>query len=196
MKKTRHIGIDEVGRGPLAGPVTVCAFVVVKDFDMKLLKGITDSKKLTEKVREEWNIKLRELQKKRKVNFSVSSVGAKIIDKKGISFAIRTALSRSLRKLNVDPKNSKVFLDGGLRAPEEYVNQETIIKGDSKNKCISSASVLAKVYRDAYMRKVAKRFPAYGFEVHKGYGTLRHRNSIKKYGPCELHRRSFIKRVL
>ncbi len=195
MKKTRHIGIDEVGRGPLAGPVTVCAFAVPTGFDKRILSDITDSKQLTEKRREEWNRMLRKLKKEKKIDFVICSVGNHTIDTKGISYAVSLAIKRCLTKLDVDSRYAKIYLDGGLKAPAEYVYQKTIIKGDSKNKLIASASVLTKVYRDRYMTKMAKRYPAYGFDSHKGYGTKKHRRVIKTDGICPLHRESFLKNI-
>jgi len=191
----RIVGIDEVGRGPLAGPVTVCAFSVKESFDMSFLRGVTDSKKMTKKAREEWSEKLHKARRRGKVEFATCSVSAREIDKKGISAAIRTAIRRALTRLNVNPKKSSVFLDGSLKAPERFVRQKTIIGGDGKHKLISAASVIAKVHRDAYVTRLGKRYPKYGFEVHKGYGTLAHRKSIQKEGRCPEHRESFCRNI-
>jgi len=190
------IGIDEVGRGPLAGPVAVGAFCVKKDFKFKKLLGIRDSKKLTPEKREYFLIKILELEKSGEVEFAVSYVSAKEIDKIGISSAIKKALKNSLNKINKNRDECSVFLDGGLYAPEEYKKQKTIIKGDDKIKVISCASVVAKVLRDRLMCKLAKKYPKYGFEIHKGYGTKKHCESIRKNGICSEHRKCFLKKIL
>ncbi len=177
------IGIDEVGRGPIAGPVTVCACMISSDIAKKY-KGIKDSKKLTASQREKIYEEIQGL-----VEYKVTSVSAKEIDKKGISFCIKKALATSI---SIFPKETKVLLDGGLKAPPEYKDQKTIIKGDEKEVCIALASILAKVTRDRYMVKMALKHPLYGLEGHKGYGTRHHYESIKKHGPSPLHRRSFL----
>lgn len=190
------IGIDEVGRGPLAGPVALGVFCVKKDFKFKKLLGIRDSKKLTPEKREYFFKKILELEKKGEIEFAVSYVSAKEIDKIGISPAIKKALKNSLKKLNKNPEDCSVFLDGGLYAPEEYKKQKTIIKGDDKVKVISCASVVAKVLRDRLMCKLAKKYPKYGFEIHKGYGTKIHCENIRRNGICPEHRKCFLKNFL
>lgn len=190
------IGIDEVGRGPLAGPVTVGAFCVetkkLKEIK-KILTGITDSKQLSLKQREYYYQLISGIKKsKRGGNFAVSHVSAKIIDQKGIIHAINVALERSLTKLGIQPEECFVYLDGGLHAPKEYV-QETIIKGDQKVWQISAASVVAKVLRDRKMVHYAKEYPSYRFDLHKGYGTRFHREQIQKKGVTDIHRKTWIK---
>lgn len=180
MKYT--IGIDEVGRGPIAGPVTVCACMISSDIAKKY-KGIKDSKKLSELQREKI---FSEIQGK--VEYKVTSISAKEIDEKGISFCIKKALAKSI---SVFPTDTLVLLDGGLKAPLEYKDQKTIIKGDEKEVCIALASIIAKVTRDRYMCKMAKKCPEYGFEGHKGYGTRKHYEAIEKHGLSPLHRRTF-----
>ena len=189
------VGIDEVGRGPIAGPVTVCAFCVAVNNMKKVhksLEGITDSKKLTVKKREAYFTKIKELKDQGLIQAGVSVVSAKIIDTQGIIFALNLALVRSLEKLNLDPKETFVYLDGGLYAPDEY-DQETVIKGDSKIWHISAASVVAKVLRDKKMVEHGNEYPEYGFAQHKGYGTQKHREAIKKHGITILHRSTWIK---
>lgn len=190
------VGIDEVGRGPLAGPVTVGAFCVKKNFDFKKLEGIRDSKKLTPEKREYFFEKIKELEKKGDIEYKVTFVSSKEIDKRGISHAIKRALTKSILGLRKDPQICEVFLDGGLYAPEEYKKQKTIIKGDDKIKAISCASVVAKVLRDRRMCLLAKKYPEYGFEIHKGYGTKKHCESIRKNGICKEHRKCFLKNFL
>jgi len=189
------IGIDEVGRGPLAGPVTVCAFLVsIKNHDLVLekLTGITDSKKLSPSLREYYFEIIQELKRNSLCNYFVSHVSAAVIDQQGIVFAINTALHRSIKKLHKDSKDCYVYLDGGLYAPKDYA-QETIIRGDSKIWHISAASVIAKVVRDRKMINYAVKYPEYGFEKHKGYGTQYHRDAIIESGPTDIHRKTWIK---
>lgn len=184
------IGIDEAGRGPLAGPVSVGAVMVSRDFDFSIFKNLKDSKKLSEAKREEFF----EIINK-KIKYEVVLVSNKIIDKKGISYAIKVAIQNLLKKLNPNIKQTKIFLDGSLKAPEEFI-QETIIKGDEKIPVISLASIMAKVTRDRYMKKISRRYPLFDFDIHKGYGTKRHIEAIKKHGPSELHRKTFISRIV
>jgi ribonuclease HII len=215
------IGIDEAGRGPLAGPVAVGACLVSakmtrKNFLAKVaqsgkpgLEKLNDSKKLSAKRREAWFVEIREMQKvknkktrgqKNTLDFSVVLISNKIIDRRGISFAIKKAMADSLKKLQKSThfKSSEclVLLDGGLHAPAEFVFQKTIIKGDEKEFAISLASIVAKVIRDAHMRKLAKKYSGYGFDVHKGYGTTKHIVAIKRRGIMPIHRRSFLKNIL
>lgn len=189
------VGIDEVGRGPLAGPVTLCAFVVktssLKTIHKKLA-GITDSKLLKSKKREEYYKIIRTLQKEGEdIDFKLCHVSASVIDQKGIMFALNLALTRSLEKLNLDPKDCYLYLDGGLRAPAVYA-QETVIKGDQKIWQISAASVIAKVLRDRKMVKYDAKYPDYGFAQHKGYGTRSHLEQITKKGVTVIHRKTWI----
>lgn len=194
------IGIDEVGRGPLAGPVAVGACLIsvskIKSLQEKsFFKGIRDSKKLSEKKREEWLEKIKELKTKGDLDYSVSFISNKIIDKKGISQCIKMAVKNSLKKLKAEPLKTIVLLDGGLKAPEEFIYQKTIIKGDEKEPIISLASIAAKVARDSKMVEYSKKFPQYGFEIHKGYGTALHCRKIRENGLSELHRKSFCKNL-
>ena len=202
------VGIDEVGRGPLAGPVSVCACVIpyvqnkkktyvsfsstykqeIKMLRMSNLTG-KDSKKLKESDRIEW----KNFLQKTRAQFFYGSMSAKDIDSKGIAVCIRALIKKNLKDIN--PENSLILLDGGLRAPEEYL-QETIVKGDEKEMVISFASIYAKVTRDDYMKKISKKFPEYGFEIHKGYGTVKHRKMIKEKGTTVIHRKSFLKNIL
>lgn len=189
------VGIDEVGRGPLAGPVTVCALAVPEHF-YKTLSGQFDSKKLTHKTREVLSRDLRKMRSEGLILYKIASVSHEVIDKKGIVHAVTKAISFSLDRLNVSSQLSLVLLDGGLRAPKIYKNQKTIIKGDSSVPLIGLASVLAKVHRDKKMARLAREYPEYGFDIHKGYGTRAHYNALKKHGPSKIHRRSYIKRLI
>lgn len=186
------IGIDEVGRGPIAGPVAVGAFVFLKPGARKLFRGVKESKQLSEAKREAWFARIQSAQRSGQVNFSVTFQSEKIIDTKGLSYAIKTALLTSLYALKIKPERARVLLDGGLKAPANYANQKTIIKGDEKEMVIALASICAKVLRDRKMNLLAKKYPKYGFEKHKGYGTRAHYQAIKKYGMLKTHRRSFL----
>ncbi|OIO31043.1 hypothetical protein AUJ77_00895 [Candidatus Nomurabacteria bacterium CG1_02_43_90] len=208
MKKERYlsiIGIDEVGRGPLAGPVAVGAVKLEKEWIRSKTKegwfdGLRDSKKLSPKAREEWVVKIKQAQKEGWLDFAVAFVSSGVVDKKGLSYALRTALAHALQAVEESPRGGrwttdevKVLLDGGLHAPMHYKNQTTIIKGDEKEVSIALASIVAKVARDKRMVSLAKKFPQYGFEQHKGYGTRTHYDAIKKYGITLHHRKSFLK---
>jgi ribonuclease HII len=191
------VGLDEAGRGPVAGPVAVAAIVVAPKFKNQLLKKKTqvplrDSKKLSRKQRELWFAHLTQLKKKKKINFSVSLVGAPTIDRIGIVRAIKRALSRTVNRIGV-PKRSRLLLDGSLIANKKYINQRTIIRGDEKIPIIMLASIIAKVRRDRYMYTMAKKYPEYDFHEHVGYGTKKHYKKIQKYGLSALHRSSFLK---
>ena len=189
------IGIDEAGRGPLAGPVAVGAVCVPVNFKKSFLKGIKDSKTLSEKRRKEWFRKTTEKVRSGDLSYKVSFVSARVIDKEGISKSVSKAVSRILVRLDASPKEVRVLLDGSLYAPKEF-KQKTIIRGDITVPLISLASVIVKVLRDRKMEKYAKMFPIYKLEVHKGYGTKLHRKLIKKHGPSEIHRLSFLKNIV
>ncbi|MES2214201.1 MAG: ribonuclease HII [Patescibacteria group bacterium] len=190
----RLIGIDEAGRGPLAGPVSVGAVIVRADFNKKFFKGIKDSKKLSKEDRELWFSLAIESKKRDELDFAVSLVSENVIDKHGIAFAIRLGIKRCLQKIKATP-DDQIFLDGALYAPEEFSHQLTVIRGDEKIPVISLASVCAKVTRDRYMVKISKKYPEYGFHINKGYGTLMHRTAIKKYGIADPHRTSFLRKL-
>jgi len=217
------IGIDEVGRGPIAGPVCVCAFLYkgkastlrlrinqekVKKNLKKPKLQFADSKKLSKADREAWLVIVRKWRIAGICDFAVTFVHAEAIDRIGIVPSIKLALARSLGKLGkgVGPKkqNAKhamllkhtILLDGGLRAPAQYKKQHTIIKGDEKEPVIGLASIVAKVHRDRYMSRLAKKHPAYGFDSHVGYGTRAHYQAIKKHGTIPLHRLSFLTKIL
>lgn len=190
------IGIDEAGRGPLAGPVSVGAVLVPIDFDWKILEGVRDSKKLSEKKREEFFARAGELQLSGTLRFSVSTSSAAYIDRYGIVPAIKRALAEALSRFEIEPDKCRVLLDGSLHAPAEYIHQETIIRGDDTEPIISLASIMAKVTRDRLMKRISSKYPEYDFHVHKGYGTAAHRQLIAASGLCDLHRRTFCTRIL
>jgi len=196
MKVT--IGVDEVGRGPLAGPVCLCAFVLPEKFIGSIRKTglpLRDSKKLSVIHRELWHTCLKQWKKEGKVDYAISYESAKVIDKIGLSLAIKKALSRSLLKVGAT-STSKILLDGALFAPPGYLFQKTIIKGDEKETAISLASIVAKVSRDRLMVRLSKKHPEYFFQYHKGYGTKAHYRALEKYGATDIHRQSFLRGVL
>lgn len=188
------VGIDEAGRGPLAGPVAVGAVKIGKGFNQRFFKGIKDSKKLTPEERELWFNLALEGRKRGDLDFCVALVSGGVIDKHGIAYAIRLGIKRCLSRLDVKD-GDQIFLDGGIKAPERFTHQTTVVRGDEKIPIISLASICAKVVRDRRMTNVAKTYPEYGFHVHKGYGTKAHRDAIKKHGPKEIHRKSFLRNI-
>lgn len=186
------VGVDEAGRGPLAGPVAVGVVAVPARFDIKkAFPGVNDSKKLTEAKREEIYKEVVRLGRLGTLRYIVGFPSAGYIDAHGITRAVRRGVWRGVRHV-ATPESSFVKLDGLLLAPPEY-RQETIIRGDATEPVISLASVVAKVRRDRLMKRLAVEYPQYGFEAHKGYGTLAHRQAIIRFGLCDLHRRSFCK---
>jgi ribonuclease HII len=188
------IGVDEAGRGPLAGPVAVGVVKVPDRFDWTLLSGVGDSKKVTSKKRAEIFQRTQELKKEGRLDFVVTMGSAKEIDEKGITVVVRHCIEKGMKELKLNPAECMVKLDGTLRGPSEF-RQDTIIKGDSKELVIGLASICAKETRDEYMQKIAKRFSAYGFEVHKGYGTKRHCDLIREHGLSELHRVTYCQKL-
>ncbi len=180
--KTLIAGVDEVGRGPLAGPV-VCASVIMPLDD--IIEGVDDSKKLTEKKRE----KLAEIIKQKAIAYSIQEVDQQEIDRINILNAVRKCMTMAVKGLSVEPDITLV--DGNNINLD--INAEYVIKGDANSYSIGCASILAKVYRDNLMKEYAKEFSEYGFESNKGYGSKAHIEKIKEIGPCKLHRRTFIK---
>ncbi len=175
-------GVDEVGRGPLAGPVVCCAVIMPTD---ELIEGVDDSKKLTEKRRKQ----LAEQIKQRAISYCIAEVSQEEIDEINILNAVKKCMVKAVEGLGVKPDITLVDgNDTGLG-----INAEYVVKGDSKSYTIGCASILAKVYRDDLMTEYAKEFSQYGFEKHKGYGTKTHIDTIKEIGPCRLHRKTFIK---
>jgi ribonuclease HII len=194
-RHTWLIGIDEAGRGPLAGPVAVGVVKVPTDFDWSLIEGVGDSKKVSEKNREAIFRRASKLKKEGKLDFKVIQKSAQQIDARGIAVVIREAIAEGLDELVSAPEDCFVKLDGALRAPSSF-SQETIIKGDQKELVIGLASILAKVTRDEYMLKKATTYPLYGFEHHKGYGTKIHREAIQAHGLSDIHRASYCQNIL
>jgi len=181
------VGIDEAGRGPLAGPVVACAVCFPQNFKIKILQGINDSKKLSEKQRENF---YKILTNNKDIKWGVGIVSEKIIDKINILEATKLAMKKSFKKLNPD----FILIDGNSKIYCK-TKQKTIIKGDQKIFSIAAASVIAKVTRDRIMQKYHKKFPYYGFDKHKGYGTKTHFINLEKFGPCKIHRKSFCRQA-
>ena len=186
------VGIDEAGRGPLAGPVAVGVAMIADGYDVfAAFPGLNDSKKLSEKKRDALYAILIQEAKAGNVRVKVCLSGERMIDEKGIAFAVRDALARGVKSLMPDPANGKIYLDGSLSAPKEY-EQETIIGGDGKIPAIMLAALAAKVTRDRLMIKLALEHSVYGFEGHKGYGTKAHLEAIRAHGVSPVHRKTFI----
>jgi ribonuclease HII len=184
----RVAGLDEAGRGPLAGPVVAGAVVLdfkLKIKDLKLLKEVNDSKKLSAKKREEL---YEVIIKNKNIKWGIGVVSEKIIDKINILEATKLAMTKAVGNLKIKP--DFLILDGKMRISLP-IFQKSIIKGDAKVFSIAAASILAKVYRDRIMQKYHKKYPQYLFDLHKGYGTKLHMNMLKKHGPCQIHRKSF-----
>lgn len=177
-------GVDEAGRGPLAGPVCAAAVILPKHLE---IPGLTDSKKLTDKKRRE----LFPLIQEQAVSYGIGLASQEEIDEINILQATFLAMERALSQLNVRP--DMVLIDGN-REREFGVPVQTIIKGDSLSANIAAASILAKVTRDNLMVELAKQYPQYGFEIHKGYGTKAHYEALRQYGASPIHRRSFLKK--
>ena len=191
------IGVDEAGRGPLAGPVAVGLVRVPESFDLlAAFPGLNDSKKLTEKRREALFTLLEERVAAGDLSYCVKLPSAQRIDAEGIAVVIRGAIKEGLGELAQPSADGyategKVWLDGALRAPSHY-EQETVIGGDALIPAIMLASVAAKVTHDRLMVQLAEEYPQYGFEKHKGYGTKAHLDAIRAHGQCAEHRASFI----
>ncbi len=190
------IGIDEVGRGPIAGPLTVGAFTADPRILRKYFRGVKDSKQLSPAEREAWYTKIVACENTGAVRFSVSFVSVAVLDRIGMSKSLVRAVDASLRKIEADCRRDRVLLDGALRAPSRFIRQSTIIGGDESIPLIALASIVAKVLRDRKMVRLAKSFPLYRFEKHKGYGTREHYRALEKFGLCDLHRRSFLGKFL
>ncbi len=180
-------GIDEAGRGPLAGPVVVGLVIMKPD---SFIEGINDSKKVLEKKREILYEKIIE----EAVDWSVGIVDQKEIDEINILNATKKALKKAIMDLNVKPE--RIVVDALENIDTCGIPYTSIIKGDAKIYSISAASIIAKVTRDRIMKEYDEVYPEYGFSGHKGYGTAKHIQAIKEFGPCALHRQSFIKNFI
>ena len=180
-------GIDEAGRGPLAGPVYAAAVILPLGLE---IAGLNDSKKLSEKKREE----LFDVICEKAVDFSIGIADEKEIDKINILNATFLAMKRAVDGLKIRPDYA--LIDGNRYPRIGGVTEETIVKGDGKSMSVAAASILAKVSRDRYMLEIAEKYPQYCFEKHKGYGTKLHYEMLEKYGISPVHRKSFLKKLL
>lgn len=178
-------GVDEAGRGPLAGPVCAAAVILPRGL---LIPGLDDSKKLSEKKREE----LFEVIKEKALCYAIAFASVEEIEEHNILAATFIAMNRAISQL--DPKPSIALIDGNRTAGIE-IESRSVVKGDSKCADIAAASILAKVTRDRYMLQMAEKFPQYHFEKHKGYGTKLHYEALREHGPSEIHRMSFLKKM-
>lgn len=177
-------GVDEAGRGPLAGPVCAAAVILPKGLE---IAGLNDSKKISDKKRRE----LFDVITREAVAYAIALVDEKTIDEINILQATYRAMSQAVSGLRVNP--DMVLIDGN-RAPQLPMDSKTVVKGDSLSANIAAASILAKVTRDRLMEEMDVIYPQYGFAIHKGYGTKRHYEALREHGPCPLHRMSFLKK--
>ncbi len=179
-------GVDEAGRGPLAGPVCAAAVILPEN---TVIDGVNDSKKLSEKKREALFDVICETAR----SYSIAYASVEEIEELNILNATMLAMKRAVEGLDV--KADYAMIDGN-RTPDLEIESEFIIKGDAKSMSVACASILAKVSRDRLLYEYAKKYPQYGFEKHKGYGTKAHTEALKEYGPCPYHRMSFLKKIL
>ena len=190
-------GIDEAGRGPLAGPVVVACVVMPKD---SMIEGVNDSKKVSEKKRE----KLYEQIIEDAIAYGVGIISQEEIDRINILNATKKGLTLAIKEMERDLKEKKrniekpdiILVDALTKIDTDGISYKSIIKGDAKSYSIASASIIAKVTRDRIMRQWDEVYPVYGFAKHKGYGTANHISAIKEYGLCPLHRHSFVKNIV
>lgn len=179
-------GVDEAGRGPLAGPVYAAAVILPSDC---VIEGLNDSKKLTEKKREALFDEIKE----KALAYGIARADEKEIDEINILNATFLAMKRAIDSLSVKP--DLALIDGNQK-PHTDIEEVTVVKGDAKSMSIAAASVLAKVSRDRFMLEMAGKYPQYEFARHKGYGTKLHYEKIAQYGVCDIHRRTFLKKIL
>ena len=194
---TSIAGIDEAGRGPLAGPVVVACVVMQKD---SMIEGVNDSKKVAEKKRE----RLYEEIINEAVAYGVGIISQEEIDRINILNATKEGLTTAIKEMERDLREKQrefekpeiILVDALTKIDTDHIPYRSIIKGDAKSYSIAAASIIAKVTRDRIMRQWAEVYPMYGFEKHKGYGTAAHIAAIREYGLCPLHRRSFVKNIV
>ena len=178
-------GVDEAGRGPLAGPVCAAAVILPRNIE---IVGLNDSKKLSEKSRE----KLYDEICEKAMSFGIAFASVEEIEESNILNAAMLAMNRAIAQL--EPQPELALIDGNRSSAIE-INSRCVIKGDAKCADIAAASILAKVTRDRYMLEMAEKYPEYHFERHKGYGTKLHYEALREYGPCEIHRPSFLRKM-
>ena len=179
-------GIDEAGRGPLAGPVVVASVIMPND---SMIEGVNDSKKVSEKKRE----KLFELIKEEAISYGIGIIWQEEIDEINILEATKKALTKSLEEMEIKPEI--ILVDALTKINTLGIPYRSVVKGDAKIYSIAAASILAKVTRDRIMREMDELYPQYGFAAHKGYGTAKHMEAIREYGLCPIHRKTFTKNI-
>lgn len=183
-------GVDEVGRGPLAGPIVSASVVLdLNVLEEKMILEIKDSKKLSKKKREELDLIIRE----KALSFNIELLDNKVIDERGIAWCNNEVLKRASEGLKVKPE---LVLSDGYPIKKGNIRNEYVIKGDNKSASIACASIIAKVYRDNIMKEYNETYPGYGFDSNVGYGAQKHIDSIKSQGPCKIHRKSFLTNIL
>lgn len=183
-------GVDEVGRGPLAGPIVACAVILDLDvLDEDLILYLNDSKKVKEGKR----IELAEIIKEKALSYQIAVSSNDEIDEKGIAFSNNKVFLESCNSLSIKPD---LVLSDGYLVKNIQIENKSVIKGDTKSACIAAASIVAKVYRDNIMKEYAKKYPCYDFENNVGYGTSKHIEALKEYGKCEIHRNSFLTKLI
>lgn len=183
-------GVDEVGRGPLAGPIVSASVVLdLNVLEEKMILEIKDSKKLSKKKREELDLIIRE----KALSFNIELLDNKVIDERGIAWCNNEVLKRASEGLKVKPE---LVLSDGYPIKKGNISNEYVIKGDNKSASIACASIIAKVYRDNIMKEYNETYPGYGFDSNVGYGAQKHIDSIKSQGPCKIHRKSFLTNIL
>jgi ribonuclease HII len=183
-------GVDEVGRGPLAGPIVACAVILeLNVLDEDLILYLNDSKK----VKEDKRMELSEIIKEKALSYHISISSNEEIDNKGIAFSNNKVFLESCNCLDLKPD---LVLSDGYLVKNIQIENKSVIKGDTKSACIAAASIVAKVYRDNLMKEYAKIYPHYDFENNVGYGTSKHIEALKKYGKCKIHRNSFLTKLL
>jgi ribonuclease HII len=183
-------GVDEVGRGPLAGPIVACSVILdLNTLDEELILYINDSKKVKEAKREE----LAKIIKEKALCYSIASSSNEEIDEKGIAFSNNKVFLESCNSLKIKPD---LVLSDGYLIKNIHIENKSVIKGDTKSVSIAAASIVAKVYRDKIMKEYAKKYPNYDFGNNVGYGTTKHIEGLKTYGKCSIHRNSFLTKLL
>lgn len=183
-------GVDEVGRGPLAGPIVACAVMLDLDvLDDELILELNDSKKLSKKKREE----LASIIKEKALCYKIAECTNDEIDKRGISYCNNKVFLDSVNNLDITPE---LVLSDGYLVKNITIDNQAVIKGDTKSACIAAASIVAKVYRDNLMEEYAKKYPYYDFEENAGYGTSKHIEGIKQHGICSIHRKCFLTKIM
>lgn len=182
-------GVDEVGRGPLAGPITAAAVILDTSKIDDIILGINDSKKLSPKKREELSFIIKE----KALAYSIASLSNDDIDEKGIAYCNNMVFINAAAGLKSHPD---FILSDGYPIKGFYIKNKGVVKGDTKSAAIAAASILAKVYRDDLMKKYSEMYPYYGFQNNAGYGSREHIEAIRKYGPCRIHRRCFLNNII